>query len=634
MRNGPTKTTAAAFNGGSGGKIATIDPLPLNRPHARLEMDELQLSSVTDPGGGGGSGRAAAADNDDDDDNNGGSGGDRGLDEYLEASYLATRGRSCSVNSTLRQWKYWAVILSLGVANSSDASEILCISYILSDRSFQEQILNGGVDGSSSSRNGSMLAAAVFLGMLLGGLIVGSMGDWIGRRPMLLLGLACNAVAGVLSAMAPDVWTMSILRCIAGVGIGATVPPLFTMATELAPPSIRGLCVTLCASFWMVGSVYVALVAMWLLQALGLSWRIFAVACAVPCALGFVLVYFLVPESPRFLGLGRRSKEAVDVANLLCYRMDYYGAPLTIAELEKTFPPSAVQDMETRQLGNNSGGGGVLGFSQMALRDFLQSTSKLYTPHMIKTTWPLQMAWFALSFGSYGLVTWINTIFVEVQLEDVYFNALLFALSNAPGNLIAAIFMDRVGRSSLLIASVIASAISLLAFARSAFVLNSVGVVVSACIFQCFTITAWNTIDTMTSELFPTIIRSTGLGMCAASGRVGAMVAQFVNGALVGNPARLLLVASATMAFGALTPCLLPGDMTGQPVNDHVTSRTTTATGSGVSQHSSSVVAYDALRSRSTSRCHSPVPYQDLPETNSSTPSQTVQRHHLESEVA
>jgi hypothetical protein len=54
------------------------------------------------------------------------------------------------------------------------------------------------------------------------------------------------------------------------------------------------------------------------------------------------------------------------------------------------------------------------------------------------------------------------------------------------------------------------------------------------------------------------------------------MVAQFINGALVANPVRLLLVASITLLLGATTPSLLPhgGDMTGQPVQDEVVAAT------------------------------------------------------------
>lgn len=503
------------------------------------------------------------------------------LDEFLEVAYQSTKRQhpsrlqsssSCSSSSSqglvsIRQWKYWCIILSLGIANSSDASEILCISYILSDSNFQQHILK--------QHDGGLLAAAVFLGMLVGGLIVGSLGDLLGRRPMLMLGLCCNAIAGTASTFAPDVWTLSALRCLAGLGIGASVPPLFTLVTELAPPSARGFCVTICASFWMVGSIYVALVALWLLEALGLSWRIFALACALPSAVGAILVFLLVPESPRFLGLEQQSKEATSIANDLASRMGYYGNPLTVQELINSFPQSAVRDLEQHQrVGSTSASSGrfqsILSFISMAIVDFFRSTSKLYAPQLKQTTWPLQMVWFSLSFGSYGLLTWINTIFVQVHLQNVYFNALLFSASNLPGNILTAFFMDRVGRGPMLIGSVVAASLSLVSFAGCAQVFNQTGIVLSACSFQCFTIAAWNTIDTMTSELFPTLVRSTGMGICAASGRIGALVAQFVNGALVADhPARLLLVASGTLLLGAATPCLLPDcDMTGQPVHD------------------------------------------------------------------
>jgi MFS family permease len=478
---------------------------------------------------------------------------ERNLDSFLEDAYQQTR-------IGLRQWKYWCILLSLGVANSSDASEILCLSYILSDKDFKEQILQG--------QSGGVLAAAVFFGMLIGGLFIGTLGDWFGRKPMLLIGLGCNVVAGLLSALAPNVVVLSLLRCVAGVGIGATVPPLFTLATELAPPSQRGLCVTICASFWMVGSIYVALAAMFLLEYAGLSWRVFAIACAIPSAVGALLVHSLVPESPRFLALGLRHPEALHVTNSLAQEMNYRGPLLSLEEMEKSFPRSQHQHQRpnlaiTRHT--------LLAVIWTALAEFLISAKKLYQPQMRRTTWPLQMVWFSLSFGSYGLMTWINTLFVEVHLQNVYFNALLFAVSNLPGNIFTAIWMDRVGRSSMLVGSVLAAAASLLAFAWCANILNASGIILSACSFQCFTIAAWNVIDTLSSELFPTAVRSTGMGVCAASGRIGAMIAQFVNGALVGNPVRLLLVASGTLMLGALTPCLLPnGDITGQPVQDEV----------------------------------------------------------------
>jgi MFS family permease len=525
-------------------------------------------------------------------------GSNTGLDTTTESigHHHTNGGHSLPMGAFWRQRRYWSLLMILGIANSSDATEILCISYILADPVFAATMLKG--------HGASPLAAAVFLGMLLGGLLVGTMGDWIGRRPMLLLGLVLNCTSGILFALAPNFYVLSLLRCVAGFGIGSTIPPLFTLATELAPPSARGFCTVVIASSWMIGSMFVALTALWCFGG-SLSaedgdewrvdesarpfatWRYFALICSIPSALGGTLVYFSIPESPRFLGLEGRSKEAVEVANMLVEKMfggsgDFSSViPLTIEELQQTFPASALRDLEDRQRQQTHGYersqlNDIMGFLRTAASDFVASTSKLYESNLRRTTLALKLVWFSLSFGSYGLTTWINVIFQEVHLKNVYFNALLFAAASLPGNLFAAAFLDKIQRSTSLIGSIVGASASLIIFAVSAVEshpLGMVGIVASACLFQCFTVVSWNTIDTMTSELFPTLVRSTGWGICAASARIGALIAQFVNGALVdhNNPVLLLLVASGTLAMGALTPCLLPGgagDMTGRPVRD------------------------------------------------------------------
>jgi MFS family permease len=374
----------------------------------------------------------------------------RSLDEFLENAYESENHHGPIVG-----WKYWAIMLSLGVANSSDASEILCISYILSDDTFASTILY------DASWRAGLVASAVFLGMLLGGLCLGTLGDWVGRKPILLLGLCVNAVAGILSAGATNVYTLSLLRCLSGVGIGATVPPLFTLVTELAPPSKRGLFVTLCASFWMVGSLYVATMALAIFEYLPeaySSWRLFALACAVPSAAGALLVYTLVPESPRFLAVQQRQPQALKVVNRLASQMKYHGPPLTLPELLGQFPSDTNEDRSSVNrfvMPSRFTLYSICGMAQQAMTDFWISAAQLYTPELKQTTWPLQMVWFSLSFGSYGLLTWINTLFVAVHLEDVYFNAFLFALSNLPGNILTALLMDRVKRSTMLVGSIL-----------------------------------------------------------------------------------------------------------------------------------------------------------------------------------
>ena len=542
-------------------------------------------------------------------------------------------------------WRYWLLYFCLGVANSSDASEILCLSYILSVDRFEENILH------RTAWRGGLLAATVFMGMLIGGLFVGAAGDTLGRKPLLVMGLAVNSMAGLASAAATNVFLLSGCRFIAGLGIGATVPPLFSLCSELAPPSSRGFWVTYVASFWMVGSIYVAIVG-WVIMGRSANedvdvdsiswWRVFVAACAIPSCLGCILVHTFVLESPRFLLLQGRHDEALAVSHCVAKYLHYTGPPLSRDELVFHYPVediggprSTSSDMadgvfrEFSEGSENRGndepsrrveGSMVRPFSMevpdgtsmlessvqyqsqssrmlrrasvtvytsqnallSAMHDFASSTSKLYTPQMRSTTWPLQMVWFSLSFGSYGLMTWINTLFVQVHLENVYFNALLFAASNLPGNILAAVLMDKSGRASLLTGSILAASLSLVAFAYVAAhqsrdddgshhvtTISSSWIILAACSFQCFTIASWNAIDVLTSELFPTSIRSTGMGVCTATGRIGAMMAQFVNGALVSSPVRLLLTAASALFIGAITPSFLPADQTGRPVQDY-----------------------------------------------------------------
>ncbi|GAX20430.1 MFS transporter, VNT family, synaptic vesicle glycoprotein 2 [Fistulifera solaris] len=464
----------------------------------------------------------------------------------------------------LQQWRYWVIFLSLGVANSSDAAEILGISYILSDETFDEHILGG------SAWKASLLAATVFAGMLFGGLIVGGgISDVVGRRPVLLFGLALNSIAGLLSATAWDVFSLSFFRFVAGIGIGTTIPPLFTLCSELAPPHHRGLCVTLAASFWMVGSMYVAMVAWWGQHA----WRVFAMMCAIPSALGWWLIQRTVPESPRFLLLQGRYEEAVLVVRDLTGRAQFRGLAWTLEEAQAHGAPILTQRALTWNLLRTS------------LTDFGSSAQQLYLPETRQVTLALQLVWFGISFGTYGLYTWINKLFFEVHLQNVYFNALLFSASNLPGNLLSAFLMDRIGRSKMLVGSTLASVLSLMLFAYVVFRDESaVGlsdspplpvewIVLASCAFQMCTIVSWNTIDVLTSELFPTSVRATGMGVCAASGRIGAMLAQFINGALVSRPVSLLLVAAFTLLLAAIMPVFLPADQTGHPVRDTVSEK-------------------------------------------------------------
>ena len=160
------------------------------------------------------------------------------------------------------------------------------------------------------------------------------------------------------------------------------------------------------------------------------------------------------------------------------------------------------------------------------------------------------------------------------------------------------LYSDRFGRNRMLVGSLIGAAGGLTGFAflvhgngtaaengeddESKFNARTFGVVCFACIFQMFSIISWNTIDIMTGELFPTSVRSAGMGICTACGRFGAMFAQFVFARLMmaGNgegevaSVYVLVVAATSLLIGAGMPMFLQRDMTMGHLQDELSEPT------------------------------------------------------------
>mmetsp|Transcript_28653 Transcript_28653/g.91396 ORF Transcript_28653/g.91396 Transcript_28653/m.91396 type:complete len:211 (-) Transcript_28653:413-1045(-) len=143
------------------------------------------------------------------------------------------------------------ILLICGLGNAADAVEIMSIGLVLP---------SAEGDLGLTARDKGTLSSCIFVGMLLGGVLLGLLGDLLGRKRSLAWALALNAVFGGLSAAARHVPTLLLLRTLAGVGVGGSVPLVFSTLGEFIQTKDRGVYMVLLASFWMVGSVYVACV--------------------------------------------------------------------------------------------------------------------------------------------------------------------------------------------------------------------------------------------------------------------------------------------------------------------------------------------------------------------------------------
>lgn len=451
----------------------------------------------------------------------------RNIDQfYEEASLKDTKPTAAH---------YWFILLAMGIAHSGDSTEILSLNYVLADNGFANDILHDNF-----KERGAFLASCVFGGMLVGGLMTGAFGDQVGRRPILLLGLTLNSIAGLGAALAPNLSIMSAFRFVSGMGVGAIISSVMALATETSPPSRRGRNVGFVASFFTLGTIYVSLVAIIFLGRYNLSWRVFLALNALPVVCGNIMIWLLVPESSRFLALKNKPVEACESANTIAHAMGYRGPKLEVEEV--TFHYSCIANKETDVN------------VWIALQRAMNNVLKLYSPNLRCTTITLQLIWISQSFGS-GLNTWINVVLKELRVANIFMDALYFSMATIPGNIIAAALLDRVGRKTMMVIGLFFCSLSLFFFARAAEYVgpdSSSSAVISACFFHGFLQISWVAINLNTSELFPTEVRNTGLGVCSATGKLAAMLAQFVNGALIAKPGTLLSVTSLVLLCGGL----------------------------------------------------------------------------------
>ncbi|PLB50385.1 putative sugar transporter [Aspergillus steynii IBT 23096] len=151
------------------------------------------------------------------------------------------------------------------------------------------------------------------LGAFFGAIFAFTLGDKLGRKKTVALGLACNVIGAILQVVAWHLPQMIIGRVINGFGMGLTSSTCPVYQAECSKPSVRGklvvvgsLCNTaaFCLANWMNYGLY--------FQGDALQWRF---------PLGFQLIFpvivaislVLIPESPRWLLLKDRPDEALHV---------------------------------------------------------------------------------------------------------------------------------------------------------------------------------------------------------------------------------------------------------------------------------------------------------------------------------
>ncbi|XP_008292775.1 synaptic vesicle glycoprotein 2B [Stegastes partitus] len=469
---------------------------------------------------------------------------------------------------------HWLLLVVCGWANASDAVEILCVSFLLP---------TARCDLLLSSSDMGLLTASIFLGMMVGGYMWGYLADQKGRRKVLIVSLTVNGLFGGLASVAPWFWLFLLLRFISGIGVGGSIPVIFSYFSEFMPRLKRGAMISALATFWMAGNILAAGLA-WLViprtwahfSLSGLdfqSWRLFVVLCSVPSITSAILFKLLMPESPKFLMEAGREKDAIRVFRVM-FKLNMRGTRKCFAKFGLH-----TRSKQRGQLEENR----ICGSRRQRLASFLEKglvpIKQMFRGSLKARSIVLLIIFYCISFGYYGLWMWFPELFDRVEdggspcanvshpspnsnqscypvKTAVYMEGFVIAASNLPGNIFTILMMDSTGGKALLSGSLLVSSVSVFFIYV---VKTKTHSLVLSCIFSGVSVIAWNALDVVGTELFPTQLRSSALGFFTGVGRVAAIMGNVVFGKLVDtNCAVPILLVSALLLTGGLVALLLP----------------------------------------------------------------------------
>ncbi|PZT52109.1 MFS transporter [Paenibacillus silvae] len=317
------------------------------------------------------------------------------------------------------------------------------------------------------------------IGMALGALLAGALADRFGRKAILMWTLLIFTIASGLSALATGFAVLCALRLLAGIGLGGELPVASTLVSESMPTAERGRAVVLLESFWAGGWIVSALIANFVIPEYG--WRI----------------AFAIGALPAFYALYLRR---------------------------------AIQDPPRYK-----------NHTKLQKITFREKVATVWSAPHRRTTLMLWILWFTVIFSYYGMFLWLPSVVMAkgFTLVKSFQYVLIMTIAQLPGYFTAAYFIERFGRKFVLVVYLTLTAISAIAFGLAT---TEATILAAGICLSFFNLGAWGGLYAYSPELYPTSVRSTGVGLATSVGRIGGVLAPFMVGMLVQRAVPISLI--------------------------------------------------------------------------------------------
>uniref|UniRef100_A0A667XG94 Synaptic vesicle glycoprotein 2Bb n=1 Tax=Myripristis murdjan TaxID=586833 RepID=A0A667XG94_9TELE len=568
----------------------------------------------------------------------------------------------------------WTLFMVLGLALMADGVECFVVAFVLP---------SAEKDLCLSNADKGILGLIVFLGMMVGAFVWGGLADKIGRRRCLIVALAINCVFTFLSSFAQGYGFFLFFRLFSGMGIGGTVPIVYSYFSEFLQMDKRGEHLSWLCMFWMIGGIYASFTAWGIIPRYGWgfsmgtefqfhSWRVFVLVAALPAIASLVGLMFM-PESPRFLLETAKHDEAwMILKQVHDTNWRAKGQPEKVFTVTHIKAPKTAED-EFIEIQSATG----TAVQRWAVRSLtlcklvLRNVVSLVSAELRFATLFMAIIWFCMAFSYYGLSVWfpdmikhlqyeeyeskvkvfhkerverfhfnfslenqihkegeyINDKFTNIEMKSVKFEDSLFedcyfenikstdtvfenctlrssvfyntdlweekfidckmentsflhnkrgchldtveendvliylvsflgSLAVLPGNIISALFMEKIGRVKIIGGSMLISAgctiFLFLSFSQAA-------IIALQCLFCGVSVAAWNGIQVVTVELYPTSKRATAFGVLNALCKLAAVLGSSIFASFVGiTKAMPILLSFTALVCGGVVALKLP----------------------------------------------------------------------------
>jgi MFS family permease len=386
------------------------------------------------------------------------------------------------------------------------------------------------------------LAIASTLMVCIGGFVASAVSDHFSRKTIMLIGVASVMFCTLLIPFVQNGDQLIIVRLLTGFGGGFAVSSPFPIAAELMPAPHRRtfsavLEMSLAAAFTVL-----PLVGAWVAGNPN-SFRLMALPGGLAIFIVPPLLYFVLPESPRWHLRGGRAEVAVDLVNHIIRRAGSRVPPLSVGDLGDLAPAAAREPLPPYSALFRRG---QLRWTAIGISSYVfQSIAFFLTSTLLPKALVDQGAAVAMSFGVASLV----------------FGA------SIPGKAFTGYLMEIIGRRWTICYALLGSlpglCLMLLAHRAGGFAGT---VMIAGALMTGFTaLSAGTAARIYLSEQFPTALRGRGHMFGESFGRMfSGVLAPFLMTPFTGSPAIFFGTLIAVAAIGAFIPVALGRETIGQ----------------------------------------------------------------------